>query len=244
MKKYLKYIVPFVLIVIGVIYYNNFAFVGFYNHIKIDAKEIVSDSGHEQTVRLNHQLTRLKQLNSLALNVEYNDDLKDLEKLSKLEKLTLIPIDETARSGFDLKSLPQVSSLKHLILCSFTKEDIDCSSIGNLNNLESITVMDSNIWDWSFVGKLKNLTQVRIVMLHDYNKFKWDGLSLSNSIEVFDATLIYYDKTLLESLKSISSLKRINISFSDYDKLNHEDKIYIEEWISEIKNKNIEVTVE
>ena len=244
MKKYLKYIVAFILIVIGAVYYNNYAFLGFDTHIKTDAKEIVSDSGHEQTVRLNHQLTRLKQLKSLSLHVEYNDNLKDLEKLSELENLTLIPVDETAGNGCDFKSLPQMSSIKNLTLCSFAKEDMDCSSIGNLNNLETITVMDSNIWDWSFVGELNNLTQVRIVMLHDYNKFKWDGLSFSNSIEVFDAALIYYDKTLLESLKSISSLKKINVSFSDYDKLNHEDKIYIEEWIGEIRNNNIEVNVE
>lgn len=208
MKKYLICIIIAVLISSGIFYYNNFVFIQYNKPVKINASQIINEDGQEKTVRLSYQLTRLKMLSSLSLYIKYNDDLSCLKELPHLDKLTLIPTDETARNNCDLKSLSQMSNVKHLTLCCFINEDIEGTFLGILENLESISCMDSNIWNWDYVGNLNKLTKIRIVMLHEYTKFKWDGLSFSKSLEEFDASGIYYDKILLENLEAIPSLKK------------------------------------
>lgn len=99
----------------------------------------------EEDVRLEYQLTRLKRLNSLSLEVKYNDDLVNLKDLTNLERLTLMPIDNNAVRNWDPKSVADLIGIKDLTLIDFTKEDLDCSFLGKLYNAESIISMNSNI---------------------------------------------------------------------------------------------------
>lgn len=80
-------------------------------------------------------------------------------------------------------------------------------------------------------------------MLDEYNDFKWDGLTFSRSLEEFEASGIYYDRILLESLEAILSLKKIKIDFTDIDSLNKEEKSYIENWTNNMRSKNIDIDV-
>lgn len=210
MKKNLKYIIGLVLIIVGILYYNNFAFISYHKPVKIDTTIIMSEGDYEleEDVRLEYQLTRLKRLNSLSLEVKENDDLVSLKDLTDLERLTLMPIDDNAVKNWDPKSVADLTSIKDLTLIGFTKEDLDCSFLGKLYNAESIISMNSNTWNWDFVKDLNKLTYIKIVMLDEYNDFKWDGLSFSRSLEEFEASGIYYDRILLESLEAIPSLKK------------------------------------
>ena len=244
-RKKLYYIICAVLITIQIIFYNSFAFIPGNGPVKIDAKKIVDAKyGYEKSVRLNYQLTRLKQLNSLSLDVEKNDDLSCLKKLINLESLSIYAIDELAQKECDLKSLSQVTDIKNLSLCWFIKEDIDFSFLEEFESLEELSSLNSNIWNWGFVGKLNNLTKIRIVMFDEYNDFKWDGLSFSRSLEEFEASGIYFDKTLLENLEDTPSIKKVDINFTDYSLLNGYDKDYINKWIDNMKCKGVDVNID
>lgn len=243
MKKYSKYIVFAVIIVIGILCYSRYAFIDG-DIVKINAEKIIYESGYEQDVRLNAQLGRLKQLKSLSLKIKDNDDLSCLKGLSNLQELTLVPLDEASRNNWDPKSVSHISSVKKLIICCFIKKDMDCSFLSELNDLESISSMDSNIWNWDFVENSDKLKNIRIVMLHECNDFKWDGLSFSKSLEEFEANLIHYDRSLLESLENIPSINKIHISFADYESLDNAEKQFIEEWTNNMKSRHIDVIIE
>lgn len=244
MRKYLFYIICAVLITIGIIYYNSFAFIPYSKPVKIDAKQIVDEKyGYEKSVRLDYQLTRLKQLNSLSLDVGKNDDLRCLKKLTNLESLSICAIDELAQKECDLKSLSQVTGIKNLSLCWFIKKGIDFSFLEEFESIESISSLNSNVWNWNFVGKLNKLKKIHIVMFDEYNDFKWDGLSFSYSLEEFEASGIYFDKALLENLGDIPSIKKIDIEFTDYSLLNEHDKGYINIWINKMECKGTDVNI-
>lgn len=115
-------------------------------------------------------------------------------------------------------------------------------AFANLYNIESIYIGNSNIWDWRFVENLDKLKDVYISMLYEYNEYNWSPLKESKSIETFTAKLIHYDKSLLEAIKDIPTLKSVDVSFVDYDSVSESDRLYTETWITELEERGVNVT--
>lgn len=246
MKKIIRYIITAALVITGIFFYGRYAFIDYeYNFIlrpvRLSAEEIIDNDGHSRFVRYSDQVTRLKKLKTAMLNIGYKDDLRKLSRMTGLENLILCAGGGEAQEKCGLESLPQMPGIKEFSLIGYWKKDMDCSALSRLENAESISSYNSNIWNWDFVKDLNGLKKINIVMLDEYNEFKWDGIAYAKALEEFEA-VIYYDRSLFESLKQVQTLKKINISFPAAD--GFEDGEYIEKWTEEMKSRGTQVNVQ
>ncbi len=244
MKKIIRYIILAALVITGIIFYSSYAFLDYeydliLRPVKLNAEQIINENGYEANIRYGHQVTRLKKLKTVMLNVEYNDDLSGLRKLTSLENLSLYSLRNMEKC--DLDSLPQMPNVKEFSLNSFWKKDMDCSALSRLENAESISSYNSNIWNWDFVKDLHGLKKIYIVMLYEYNEFKWDGLARATALEEFEASGIFYDRSLFESLEQVQTLKKVSISFTAVGSF--EDEEYIEKWTERMESRGVETEV-
>lgn len=238
MKKI--YVVTILIGLIALIWVNmNYVYIRHEGLISVNSEKIGEDEW-DRTVYPGQQLqlVRLKKLKSLVLCVQAKDDLEFLNKLNSLEKISLVPDDAIDMLNCSLETLPQMQSLKAFSIVNYKNEDLDCSSLCEMYNLERIYAMNSNIKDWSFISSLPNLKEIYIVRLDEYTGVKWDAIALSDTLEEFTARGIFYEKELLDDLSNVPTLKYVEFLFlGDYD------EEYVNNWKTEMENRGVEVLV-
>lgn len=105
-------------------------------------------------------LTELDKLEKLSLGIY---DLAETEILSSknFKQLTELILGDTKTKALNLEHLNGYNNLKNIIICGHTK---NISAVGNLANLESLSLNSVKKTSIEFINKLKNLKVLKLLL--------------------------------------------------------------------------------
>ncbi|MCH5348592.1 MAG: hypothetical protein J1E40_04650 [Oscillospiraceae bacterium] len=195
----------------------------------------------EEIFYVNSQVKRLKNLQSLQLYIKSGDSLKFLKDFSALEKLDLDALGCSGTAALD--TIPAMPDLKYIYLSFFEKDGLDFSPLRQFTALEDFCTYDCNIHDWSFVEDLPKLRNIHYISSQPKEDVNWMPLGSAESLEEFTASIIYYDRSLIDILEKLSSLNKVYLKFYGLEDLPEADREYIYDWIGRMKEKGISVQV-
>lgn len=230
------------------VFFNAFEGLYYYNINDTTTAMSKDYSSVEEIFHVKSQVKRLKNLQSLHLQVESDDSLKFLKDFKSLEELELDAF--SSRNASTLDTLPALPDLKYIRLVRYEKDGLDCSSLGQLTSLEELYTFNVNIQDWSFTENLPHLRLIHI--FHDYYRndiflkrsslFDWTGMASAAGLEEFEAFAVIYDRTLLDTLENIQSLNTVTIQFYFYEE-DESEYSYIYDWIERMTEKGVKCKI-
>ena len=230
---------------------NNAVFFDFYHglfyyNIKDTTKAMymykTDSTPIEEEFQAGSQVKRLKNLQSLRLKIKPDDNLNFLSNFTSLEDLELSAFGAADTSTLD--TLPAIPNLKYIYLSFFEKDGMDFSPLGQLTAMEHFTTYDCNIYDWSFAENLPNLKVIYYINDSYMTDVNWAPLKSAESLEDFTVSIIYYDRSLLDTLEKLPSLKSVFIKFYKLENIPEEDGAYIDDWIGRMNEKDISVQID
>lgn len=157
--------------------------------------------------------------NLRELDIEINDsestvDLTFLENLKKLEKLDITERYSWTKST-GLSSVTKLKKLKELGIHDF--EDTDLSFIGEMTQLESLSVSYSSKSFTKTIGNLKNLKEL---ILMDINGGRRYDMSFLSELTELESLFLFGDRYLdISGISKLKKLKDVSIWLCEFDDL-------------------------
>jgi Leucine-rich repeat (LRR) protein len=150
-------------------------------------------------VRSMKKVSKFKNLKLLRSSFS-GSSLRGLDSLVNLEYLALFSAGERKISVLEMDNLKK---LKHLEFRAF-KHIQDVSVIGNLENLETLSLPFNHIKDISFISKLKNLKALELLLNDISNMQALEDLTLLEYLSMDDNPI-----TSIESVRNLVNLEEL-----------------------------------
>ncbi len=162
-------------------------------------------------------IEKLKNLRELDIEINDSDSLVDLTFLGELKKLEKLDITErySGTKCTGLNVITKLKKLKDLGIHDFEREDL--SFIGEMTQLEALSISYSSRSFTKTIGNLKNLKELVLTEINDGRRYDMSFLPELTSLEsLFVFGNRYLDITGISKLKK---LKDVSIWLCEFDDL-------------------------
>lgn len=167
--------------------------------LEITSLEIRSNKGEEKIESI-EGLQYCINLKDIYLYKQNISDISPLEKLTKLESLTIF--------GSSIEKIDALKNLKELKVLNLTyNEVVDITPIKNLNKLERVSFYDNDIEE---IDVLKNLKELKVLNLSKNEIVDLTPIENLNKLERLDLYRNSIKK--IDALRNLKSLKELDIS--------------------------------
>lgn len=162
-------------------------------------------------------IENLKNLKELDIEIHDSESIVDLTFLGNLKKLEKLDIterySETESTG--LSSVTKLKKLKELGIHDF--EDTDLSFIGEMTQLESLSISYSSKSFTKTIGNLKNLKEL---VLMDINEGRRYDMSFLPELTGLESLFLFGDRYLdISGISKLKKLKDVSIWLCEFDDL-------------------------